>query len=88
VKLFFHQKRWTLFFADLAVGNIVRYVLHIIKEEDISVTAVGIEGLSVTVDSDNEYDSEHDDHPTLSAAVLAAHARNALSCTFIADSLG
>ncbi|XP_062201136.1 uncharacterized protein LOC133903709 isoform X2 [Phragmites australis] len=63
---------------ELAVGNIVRRVLHIIKEEDISSTAVGIEGLSVTVDSDDEYDSEHDDRPTLSAAVLAAHARNAL----------
>ncbi|KAJ1256246.1 hypothetical protein BS78_K056500 [Paspalum vaginatum] len=63
---------------ELAVGNIVRRVLHIIKEEDISSTAVGIEGLSVTVDSDDEYDSEHDDGPALSAAVLAAHARNAL----------
>ncbi|PWZ23774.1 hypothetical protein Zm00014a_028127 [Zea mays] len=63
---------------ELAVGNIVRRVLHIIKEEDISSTAVGIEGLSVTVDSDDEYDSEHDDRPALSAAVLAAHARNAL----------
>jgi len=62
---------------ELAVGNIVRRVLHIIKEEDISATAVGIEGLSVTVDSDDEYDSEHD-RPSLSAAVLAAHARNAL----------
>jgi translation initiation factor eIF-2B subunit beta len=66
------------FFAELAVGNIVRRVLHIIKGEDISSTAVGIEGLSVTVDSDDEYDSDHDDRPTLSAAVLAAHARNAL----------
>ncbi|XP_021306578.1 translation initiation factor eIF-2B subunit beta isoform X2 [Sorghum bicolor] len=64
--------------VELAVGNIVRRVLHIIKEEDISSTAVGIEGLSVTVDSDDEYDSEHDDRPALSAAVLAAHARNAL----------
>ncbi|CAL4941645.1 unnamed protein product [Urochloa decumbens] len=63
---------------ELAVGNIVRRVLHIIKEEDISSTAVGIEGLSVTVDSDDEFDSQHDDRPTLSAAVLAAHARNAL----------
>ncbi|TVU30934.1 hypothetical protein EJB05_22588 [Eragrostis curvula] len=63
---------------ELAVGNIVRRVLHIIKEEDMSSTAVGIEGLSVTVDSDDEYDSEHDDRPTLSAAVLASHARNAL----------
>ena len=65
-------------FPENAVGNIVRRVLHIIKEEDISSTAVGIEGLSVTVDSDDEYDSEHDDRPALSAAVLAAHARNAL----------
>lgn len=63
---------------ELAVGNIVRRVLHIIKEEDMSSTAVGIEGLSVTVDSDDEYGSEHDDRPALSAAVLAAHARNAL----------
>ncbi|CAL4924779.1 unnamed protein product [Urochloa decumbens] len=63
---------------ELAVGNIVRRVLHIIKEEDMSSTAVGIEGLSVTVDSDDELDSEHDDRPALSAAVLAAHARNAL----------
>lgn len=64
--------------AELAVGNIVRRVLHIIKEEDMSSTAVGVEGLSVTVDSDDEFDSEHDDRPALSAAVLAAHARNAL----------
>ncbi|KAG8088483.1 hypothetical protein GUJ93_ZPchr0010g7914 [Zizania palustris] len=64
--------------VELAVGNIVRRVLHIIKEEDISSTAVGIEGLSATADSDDEYDSANDDHPTLSAVVLAAHARNAL----------
>ncbi|CAM0956986.1 unnamed protein product [Alopecurus aequalis] len=63
---------------ELAVGNIVRRVLHIIKEEDISSTAVGIEGLSVTAVSDDEYDSGNDDSPTLSAAVLASHARNTL----------
>lgn len=56
----------------------MRRVLHIIKEEDISSTAVGVEGLSITVDSDDEYDSGDDDRPTLSAPVLAAHARNAL----------
>ncbi|KAL5224328.1 hypothetical protein ABZP36_010967 [Zizania latifolia] len=60
--------------VELALGNIVRRVLHIIKEEDISSTAVGIEGLSVTSDSDCEYDSGNDDHPTLSAAVLARNA--------------
>ncbi|KAM3401778.1 hypothetical protein ACQJBY_006044 [Aegilops geniculata] len=63
---------------ELAVGNTVRRVLHIIKEEDISFTAVGIEGLSVTAVSDDECDSGNDDRPTLSAAVLASHARNAL----------
>ena len=52
--------------------------MHIIKEEDISFTAVGIEGLSVTAVSDDECDSGNDDRPTLSAAVVAAHARNAL----------
>lgn len=56
----------------------MRRVLHIIKEEDISFTAVGIEGLSVTAVSDDECDSGNDDRPTLSAAVLASHARNAL----------
>ena len=56
----------------------MRRVLHIIKEEDISSTAVGIEGLSVTAVSDDEYDSGNDDRPTLSAAVLASHARNLL----------
>jgi translation initiation factor eIF-2B subunit beta len=61
----------------------VRRVFHIIKEEDISSTTFGIDCLSVTAVSEDHNDIGNDDHPTLSAAILASHARN----TFRAPSL-
>ncbi|XP_020274196.1 translation initiation factor eIF-2B subunit beta-like isoform X1 [Asparagus officinalis] len=64
--------------VELAVGNIVRRVLHIIREEDLSSTATAIGGLSLTADSDGDYEAEHEDHPALSAASLAASARSTL----------
>lgn len=64
--------------AELAVGNIVRRVLHIIREEDLSSTATAIGGLSLTIDSDEDDEAEHEYHPPLSAAALAASARSTL----------
>lgn len=64
--------------AELAVGNIVRRVLHIIREEDASLTTAGIGGLSLSAGSDDEDEREHDDHPVLSAAAVAAAARSTL----------
>ncbi|XP_020105019.1 translation initiation factor eIF-2B subunit beta isoform X2 [Ananas comosus] len=62
--------------VELAVGNIVRRVLHIIREEDLSSTTTAIEGLGL---SDDDVDGdENEDHPALSAAVLAAAARSTL----------
>ena len=64
--------------AELAVGNIVRRVLHIIREEDLSSTASATGGFGLTADSDDDPESEHEDRPALSAAALAAAARSTL----------
>lgn len=67
---------------ELAVGNVVRRVLHIIREEDASLTTAAVGGLSSASESDDEDDDEdyirQDDHPVLSASAVAAAARNAL----------
>lgn len=65
---------------ELAVGNVVRRVLHIIREEDASLTTAAVGGLSSASESDDEDedDFEQDDHPVLSASAVAAAARNVL----------
>lgn len=63
---------------ELAVGNIVRRVLHIIREEDLSLATAAIAGLGLSSVSDDEDDAERDNHPVLSAAVVAAAARSTL----------
>ncbi|KAJ6702920.1 hypothetical protein OIU85_028939 [Salix viminalis] len=66
--------------VELAVGNIVRRVLHIIREEDLSLTTAAIAGLNLSAasDGDDDDDGERDEHSVLSAAAVAASARNAL----------
>ena len=64
--------------AELAVGNIVRRVLHIIREEDLSLTTAAVAGLNLSAVSDDEDDGEEEDHPVLSAAAVAAAARSTL----------
>ncbi|PKA53577.1 Methylthioribose-1-phosphate isomerase [Apostasia shenzhenica] len=64
--------------VELAVGNIVRRVLHIIREEDLTSTATAMEGLSLIANSDDDDNFESHDHPALSAAALAAAARSTL----------
>ncbi|KAK9283353.1 hypothetical protein L1049_011595 [Liquidambar formosana] len=63
--------------VELAVGNIVRRVLHIIREEDLSLATAAIAGLNLSGVSDDEDDDERD-HPVLSAAAVAAAARSTL----------
>ncbi|KAF7824703.1 Translation initiation factor eIF-2B subunit beta [Senna tora] len=64
--------------VELAVGNIVRRVLHIIREEDLSLATDAIAGLGLSAASDDEDDVERGDHPVLSAAAVAAAARSTL----------
>ncbi|KAJ4767720.1 Translation initiation factor eIF-2B subunit beta [Rhynchospora pubera] len=64
--------------VELAVGNIVRRVLHIIREEDLSSSAVSFEGLMISEKSDDEDDADHKGGPVLSAAAVAAAARSTL----------
>ncbi|KAL8529202.1 hypothetical protein ACS0TY_006588 [Phlomoides rotata] len=66
--------------VELAVGNVVRRVLHIIREEDASLTTAAVGGLSSASESDDEDDDdiEQGDHPVLSASAVAAAARNVL----------
>ncbi|KAG4974536.1 hypothetical protein JHK87_031357 [Glycine soja] len=61
---------------ELAVGNIVRRVLHIIREEDLSLVTDAVAGLGMFAGSDDEDDVERDDYPALSAASVAAAARS------------
>ncbi|XP_051119308.1 uncharacterized protein LOC127243346 [Andrographis paniculata] len=63
--------------VELAVGNVVRRVLHIIREEDHSLATAAIGELSLGAESDDEH-VLHDDHPVLSATAVAAAARSAL----------
>ncbi|XP_073307574.1 uncharacterized protein [Primulina huaijiensis] len=63
--------------VELAVGNVVRRVLHIIREENLSLTTAAVGGLSLSAESDDE-DDAHDDYPALSATMVAAAARSAL----------
>lgn len=64
--------------VELAVGNIVRRVLHIIREEDLSLATAAMDGLGVSAASDDEDDAERDENPVLSAAAVAAAARSTL----------
>lgn len=64
--------------AELAVGNIVRRVLHIIREEDLSLSTAAIGGLGLSAVSDDEDDDDQDNRPVLSAAAVAAAARSTL----------
>lgn len=64
--------------AELAVGNIVRRVLHIIREEDLSLTTAAMAGLNLSAVSDDDDDTGPDDHSVLSAAAVAAAARSTL----------
>lgn len=64
--------------VELAVGNIVRRVLHIIREEDLSLATAVIGGLSLSAGSDDDEDVDQDHHPVLSAAAVAAAARSTL----------
>ncbi|XP_047309131.1 translation initiation factor eIF-2B subunit beta [Impatiens glandulifera] len=62
--------------VELAVGNIVRRILHIIREEDLSLATAGIGGLNIP-GSDDEFEDEQYD-PVLPAAAAAAAARSTL----------
>lgn len=64
--------------AELAVGNIVRRVLHIIREEDLSSTVAATGGLSLDADSDDDDIAANEDRLVLSGAALAAAARSTL----------
>ncbi|XP_027922432.1 translation initiation factor eIF-2B subunit beta-like [Vigna unguiculata] len=64
--------------VELAVGNIVRRVLHIIREEDLSLATAAMAGLGVSAESDDEDDEVRDENPVLSAAAVAAAARSTL----------
>ena len=55
--------------AELAVGNIVRRVLHIIREEEISIATNSAEGVEAPSDSDDNDDRDREGLPALSAAV-------------------
>lgn len=60
------------------MGNIVRRVLHIIREEDLSLTTAAMAGLNLASVSDDEDDNEHEIQPVLSAVAVAAVSRSTL----------
>ncbi|KAG6421815.1 hypothetical protein SASPL_118372 [Salvia splendens] len=64
--------------VELAVGNVVRRVLHIIREEDLSITNAAVGGLNLASESDDDDGNDEYDHPVLSASAVAAAARSAL----------
>ncbi|KAF9593927.1 hypothetical protein IFM89_026170 [Coptis chinensis] len=64
--------------VELAVGNVVRRVLHIIREEDLSLATTAIGNVGLSAGSDDEDNVEQDDYPRLSAAAVAAASRSTL----------
>ncbi|CAN1813756.1 Translation initiation factor eIF-2B subunit beta [Linum perenne] len=64
--------------VELAVGNIVRRVLHIIREEDLSLTTAAVADLNLPTVSDDEDVLDQGDRPILSAAAVAAASRSTL----------
>ncbi|KAM3356647.1 translation initiation factor eIF-2B subunit beta [Capsicum galapagoense] len=58
--------------VELAVGNIVRRVLHIIREEDLSLLTSKTGDLDLSAASDDERTIDQDYDPTQSAAAAAA----------------
>ena len=64
--------------VELSVGNIVRHILHIIREEDVSMATTGVGGLRGSVGNDNEDDTQHGNSSALFADALAAASRTAL----------
>ncbi|ESQ34270.1 hypothetical protein EUTSA_v10007798mg [Eutrema salsugineum] len=65
--------------VELAVGNVVRRVLHIIREENLSLTTAAMAGLDLMDASDDDEldNSKGIGYPAMSAAVVAA-ARSTL----------
>ncbi|KAG7581399.1 Initiation factor 2B-related [Arabidopsis suecica] len=66
--------------VELAVGNVVRRVLHIIREEDLSLTTAAMGGLDLldASDDDDVDNCKGIGYPAMSAAVVAAAARSTL----------
>lgn len=60
---------------ELTVGNVIRRVLHIIREEEASLATKPISGVGNAAESEDE---DNDDSASLSATVLAAANRSAL----------
>ena len=71
-------------FADFAMGNIVSRVLHIIREEDNSLTTSTLEGLGIVGNEDDESHIDRDDHHISSSpAVVAAASRSTLTAPLL-----
>lgn len=64
--------------VELAVGNIVRRILHIIREEDLSLLTSKTGDLDLSSASDDEGTIDQDCDPTQSAAAAAAAAKSLL----------
>lgn len=62
---------------ELAVGNIVRRVLHIIREEDVSILTSNTGDLNLSTESADE-EIEQDNNPSSSATAIADIYRSSL----------
>lgn len=52
----------------------MRRVLHIIREENLSLATAAVGGMNISTESDDDGDVDEDYHPILSAAAVAAAA--------------
>ena len=80
VKFLFKGMIFIGFCVELAVGNVVRRVLHIIREEDLSLATAAVAGLDLldASDDDEDVNGKGIGYPAMSAAVVAAAARSTL----------
>lgn len=60
------------------VGHIVRRVLHITREDGLSLTTAVMAGLNLSAEIQDDDDTDPKDHPVLSAAAVSVAARSTL----------
>ena len=60
------------------MGSIVRRVLHIIREEVLSLTTAAMAGFNLSTVSDDEDDGQRGNTPVQSSAVVAAAAKSTM----------
>lgn len=75
--------------TEMAVGNIVKRVLHIVRVEDLSAVTSDVNGLNLSAETDDEDIAERDsDHVASAAAVGYGSILDRPSLHTLLDNMG